>query len=88
LAEISSVATGAGECFNAGFLYGHLRGLPLDASLRCGNICGGLSTTARGGVAAPWAAQVEEWPLTIRLLVGFGEAQPPQLFLSGGCRAA
>jgi sugar/nucleoside kinase (ribokinase family) len=53
--------TGAGDCFNAGFLYGHLRGAPLDVSLRCGNICGGLSTTARGGAAAPSAAQVEEW---------------------------
>jgi sugar/nucleoside kinase (ribokinase family) len=53
--------TGAGDCFNAGFLYGHLRGLPLGTSLRCGNICGGLSTTARGGAAAPSAAQVEEW---------------------------
>jgi len=53
--------TGAGDCFNAGFLYGHLRGLPLEASLRCGNICGGLSTTARGGAAAPSAAQVEQW---------------------------
>jgi sugar/nucleoside kinase (ribokinase family) len=53
--------TGAGDCFNAGFLYGHLRGLPLETSLRCGNICGGLSTTARGGAAAPSAAQVEEW---------------------------
>jgi sugar/nucleoside kinase (ribokinase family) len=53
--------TGAGDCFNAGFLYGHLRGLPLETSLRCGNICGGLSTTARGGAAAPSAAQVDAW---------------------------
>lgn len=53
--------TGAGDCFNAGFLYGHLRGLPLETSLRCGNICGGLSTTARGGAAAPSAAQMQEW---------------------------
>ena len=53
--------TGAGDCFNAGFLYGHLRGRPLETSLRCGNICGGLATTARGGAAAPSAAQVEEW---------------------------
>jgi sugar/nucleoside kinase (ribokinase family) len=53
--------TGAGDCFNAGFLYGHLHGLPLEDCLRRGNICGGLSTTARGGAAAPSAAQVEEW---------------------------
>jgi sugar/nucleoside kinase (ribokinase family) len=53
--------TGAGDCFNAGFLYGHLRGLPIEDCLRCGNISGGLSTTARGGAAAPSAAQMEEW---------------------------
>jgi sugar/nucleoside kinase (ribokinase family) len=53
--------TGAGDCFNAGFLYGHLRGRPLEESLRCGNICGGLATTARGGGAMPTAAQMHEW---------------------------
>jgi len=43
--------TGAGDCFNAGFLYGVLRGMTLDDSLRCGNICGALSTEASGGIA-------------------------------------
>ncbi len=53
--------TGAGDCFNAGFLYAHLRGDPLEICLRCGNICGGLSTTAHGGLAIPTAAQVAAW---------------------------
>ncbi len=43
--------TGAGDCFDAGFLYGVLRGLPIEKSLRCGNICGALSTEAAGGIA-------------------------------------
>jgi sugar/nucleoside kinase (ribokinase family) len=53
--------TGAGDCFNAGFVDGYLRGEPLETCLRRGNICGGLSTTARGGGAVPTAAQVDAW---------------------------
>lgn len=53
--------TGAGDCFNAGFLDGYLRDEPLELCLRRGNICGGLSTTTRGGGAVPTAAQIEEW---------------------------
>jgi len=52
--------TAAGDCFNAGYLYGFLKGLPLEACLRYGNICGGLSTTRRGCQAAPTAKQVEQ----------------------------
>ena len=57
--------TGAGDCFNAGFLYGYVKGLPLDACLRYGNICGGLSTTRRGCQAAPTAREIEQkaWKL-------------------------
>jgi sugar/nucleoside kinase (ribokinase family) len=55
--------TGAGDCFNAGFLYGYLRrSALLEICLQFGNICGGLSTTAIGGAtAAPTAAQVEDY---------------------------
>lgn len=53
--------TGAGDCFNAGFLYGYLRGDPLETCLKYGNICGGLSTTSHGAMAAPTAAEVEVW---------------------------
>ncbi len=43
--------TGAGDAFNGGFIYGYLNGYSLDNTLRCGTICGGLSTTAPGGTA-------------------------------------
>jgi sugar/nucleoside kinase (ribokinase family) len=52
--------TGAGDCFNAGFLYGCLSRHALEECLRCGNICGGLSTVSRGKGSLPTAAQVEE----------------------------
>jgi sugar/nucleoside kinase (ribokinase family) len=51
--------TGAGDCFNAGFLYGRLTGLPLAGCLRRGNICGGLSTISRGAGTLPTAEEVE-----------------------------
>lgn len=44
--------TGAGDCFNAGFIYGILRDYSLENSLIFGNICGGLSVTAIGGATA------------------------------------
>jgi len=44
--------TGAGDAFNAGFIWAHLRGEPLPRCLLAGNICGALSTRAPGGTAA------------------------------------
>lgn len=44
--------TGAGDAFNAGFLWSYLRDDPLRRCLLAGNICGALSTRAPGGTAA------------------------------------
>jgi len=43
---------GAGDAFDAGFLWGLLRGWPLASALRLGVVVGALSTRAAGGTAA------------------------------------
>jgi sugar/nucleoside kinase (ribokinase family) len=45
-------AVGAGDSFDAGFVYGALAGWPLDRSLALAVACGALSTRAAGGTAA------------------------------------
>jgi sugar/nucleoside kinase (ribokinase family) len=44
--------TGAGDSFNAGFLFARLRGDNPQHCLEVANICGALSTRALGGIAA------------------------------------
>ncbi len=44
--------TGAGDSFDAGFLFGFLNGLGIEKSLRIGCICGALSTLGIGGTSA------------------------------------
>lgn len=43
---------GAGDSFDAGFLYGYLNRWPLERSLRLATVCGALSTQATGGISA------------------------------------
>jgi sugar/nucleoside kinase (ribokinase family) len=53
--------TGAGDCFDAGFLHYWLQGAPAEMCLRAANVCGGLSTEAHGGLAGfPTATRLKE----------------------------
>jgi sugar/nucleoside kinase (ribokinase family) len=45
--------TGAGDSFNAGFIYGYLNHLPVEECLKLGNGCGALSVTKLGGSGFP-----------------------------------
>jgi sugar/nucleoside kinase (ribokinase family) len=54
--------TGAGDSFDAGFIYGYLARWELARALRLGCICGALSTRAAGGTAAqPSLAETLEY---------------------------
>lgn len=44
--------TGAGDSFNAGFVYGHLAGWSLERTLAFAVACGSASTRAAGGIEA------------------------------------
>jgi sugar/nucleoside kinase (ribokinase family) len=43
---------GAGDSFDAGFIYGYLQGWEMEKSLRLACVCGALSTQAAGGTTA------------------------------------
>jgi ribokinase len=54
--------TGAGDCFNAGFIFAWLRGDNPQRRLEIANICGALSTRALGGIAGfPTLAELTEY---------------------------
>ncbi len=47
---VECFAVGAGDTFDAGFIYGFLSGWPLQKSLKLGIACGSLSTQKSGGL--------------------------------------
>lgn len=54
--------TGAGDSFDAGFLFAHLNHQPLATCMKIGTICGSLSTTRAGGIAGfPTWEELEKW---------------------------
>lgn len=61
--------TGAGDSFDAGFIYGHLAGWPVEQILRFACVCGALSTRAAGGTMAQ-ATVAEAMALLTPTLVG------------------
>lgn len=44
-------AIGAGDSFDAGFVYGFLKGLRIEECLKIGCVCGSMNTTCAGGTA-------------------------------------
>lgn len=58
---------GAGDSFDAGFIYGYLQGWPLEKSLRLAAVCGALSLRGAGGTAAqPTLAEAESAMLSLQ----------------------
>jgi ribokinase len=59
--------TGAGDCFDAGFIYAWLNGEPPEYCLRTACVCGALSTRGLGGIATfPLKEELEETLETVR----------------------
>lgn len=58
--------TGAGDCFNAGFLHAHLAGEQLSACLDAAVACGAAATTAPGSSAALDLAGLQHWLSRVR----------------------
>jgi sugar/nucleoside kinase (ribokinase family) len=79
--------TGAGDSFNAGFLYGYLNGARLETCLKFANLMGGISVTGYGVSQIPNQDQLELLIDQYDKLVG-GEAEfptQPSLGLNFSC---
>lgn len=53
--------TGAGDCFNAGFIHARLTGHDLPRCLAAGVACGGAAITDLGSSAAPNLVEFQQW---------------------------
>ena len=54
--------TGAGDAFDAGFIFAFLNQMSPRTCMKYGVICGGLTTRASGGIEGfPNILEVEEW---------------------------
>lgn len=54
--------TGAGDSFDAGFLYGLINGYDLKTNMRYGTVCGALTTKVVGGATGtPTLEEVKKW---------------------------
>jgi ribokinase len=59
--------TGAGDCFNAGFLYARLTGMDPKSCLKVGTACGEMSARALGGIAGfPSKEELENILCTVK----------------------
>ncbi len=59
--------TGAGDSFNAGYIYAYLRGFEVEKCLEYGNACGSISVTRIGGASS--CASLDE----VRALIDTGK---------------
>jgi sugar/nucleoside kinase (ribokinase family) len=53
--------TGAGDCFNVGFMHARLSGWPLADCVVAGVACGAAAITGPGSSAAPYLAELDQW---------------------------
>ena len=70
--------TGAGDCFDAGFLSAYLTKQPPADCLRVGNACGAMSAISVGGTAGqPTQAQLQEFlRSSARIALGHSQYRP------------